>query len=166
MSFLGVKSQDLNKLRFSEWNNKRNKLVVLQTVSFQGKKGFNTHRLLRAIDKNTLLSKLEVSEQGKELDTMLPLSELYEAYHDYPELIGNTKRLLAGCKIEFDFSKTTPKNQQAYTGNMQLDYRLLKKLTYGGLDYRYKTADNAVIARIEKEPENYKREVFCVLFFN
>ena len=51
--FLGIKPQDLNHLKFSEWNTFRNKLVVLQTVSFQKKKGFNTHRLLRAIDNNT-----------------------------------------------------------------------------------------------------------------
>ena len=54
--FLGIKPQDLNHLKFSKWNAFRSKLVVLQTVSFQNKKGFNTHRLLRAIDNNTLLS--------------------------------------------------------------------------------------------------------------
>ena len=55
--FLGITPQDLNRLKFSKWNKLKHKLVVLKTVSFQNKKGFNTHRLLRAIDNNTLLSK-------------------------------------------------------------------------------------------------------------
>ena len=59
--FLGVKIEDLNRLKFSSWKNRQDKLVILHTVSFQNKKGFNTHRLLRAIDNNTLLSKLPVS---------------------------------------------------------------------------------------------------------
>ena len=64
--FIGIKPQDLNQLKFSKWSTYRHKLVVLQTVSFQNKKGFNIHRLLRAIDNNTLLSKLPKSEQGQE----------------------------------------------------------------------------------------------------
>src|SRR5690606_27607574 len=38
--FLGIKPQDLNLLKFSKWNAFRNKLVVLQTVSFQNKKDY------------------------------------------------------------------------------------------------------------------------------
>ena len=37
--FLGIKPQDLNKLKFSKWNLFRSKLVVLQTVSFENKRG-------------------------------------------------------------------------------------------------------------------------------
>lgn len=37
--FLGIKPQDLNKLKFSKWNRFRSKLVVLKTVSFENKKG-------------------------------------------------------------------------------------------------------------------------------
>jgi len=68
--FLGIKPKDLNHLKFSEWNTFRSKLVILQTISFQNKKGFNTHRLLRAIDNNTLLSKLSKNEQGEETDQL------------------------------------------------------------------------------------------------
>ena len=57
--FIGIKPSDLNHLKLSEWQFKQEKLVILKTVSFQNKKGFNTHRLLRAIDNNTLLMKLD-----------------------------------------------------------------------------------------------------------
>ena len=106
--FLGIRPQDLNQLKFSKWNVLRNKLVVLQTVSFQNKKGFNTHRLLRAIDNNTLLSKLPKTEQGQETDVMLPYNELKNTYQEFPELLKNTSSLLDNCTIDFDFSQNTP----------------------------------------------------------
>ncbi len=162
--YIGVSPKDLNHLKFSKWNYKREKLVVLRTVSFQNKRGFNTHRLLRAIDNNTLLSKLSVEEQGNETDQLLPLDTLKIIYADYPELIENTKRLLDNCSIDFDFSQTIPNNQKAYTNNEALDYRLLEKLTYRGLAYRYENLDTVIYARIEKELKIIKEKGFVSYF--
>jgi DNA-directed DNA polymerase III PolC len=162
--FLGIKPQDLNHLKFSEWNTFRSKLVILQTVSFQNKKGFNTHRLLRAIDNNTLLSKLPKNEQGKETDIMLPFEELKNCYHEFPELIKNTSSLLDNCTIEFDFSQNTPNNQKSYTNNELLDYKLLEKLTYQGLHYRYKKPGERIFKRIEKELHIIKEKGFVSYF--
>ncbi|MDH5413198.1 MAG: DNA polymerase III subunit alpha [Flavobacteriaceae bacterium] len=162
--YLGVRPEDLNKLRFSVWNMQRHKLVVLQPVSFQNKKAFNTHRLLRAIDNNTLLSKLSLEEQGLETDRLLPPDELYTVYKEYPELIENTKQLLAKCDISFDFSQTTPNNQRSYTNNEALDYRLLERLTYEGLAYRYQNPNEAIYSRIKKELHIVKEKGFVSYF--
>lgn len=162
--FLGIRPQDLNKLKFSKWNKFRNKLVVLQTVSFENKKGFNTHRLLRAIDNNTLLSKLPKSEEGKETDMMLPYQELCETYQEFPELIENTTSLLNNCSIEFDFSQEVPNNQKSYTNSETLDYRLLENLTYKGLNYRYKNPNETIFNRIEKELSIIKEKGFVSYF--
>ncbi len=162
--FLGIKPEDLNKLKFSKWNNRLHKLVVLRTVSFQNKKGFNTHRLLRAIDNNQLLSKLSEEEQGSETDQFLSLDKLKIIYADYPELIENTQRILDDCHIEFDFSQDTSNNQKAYTNNEALDYRLLEKLAYEGLTYRYKNPDEAIYSRIAKELKIIKEKGFISYF--
>ncbi len=162
--FIGVRKEELNKLKFSPWNKRREKLVVLQTVTHINKKGFNTHRLLRAIDNNTLLSKLPVSEQGNEYDRLCSEEELREAFVEFPELIENTEKLLQSCSIEFDFSKETPNNQRSYTGNEQLDYRLLKKLVYEGLPYRYETPTDAILDRIRKELDIIKEKGFVSYF--
>ena len=162
--FLGIKPQDLNHLKFSEWNTFRSKLVILQTVSFQNKKGFNTHRLLRAIDNNTLLSKLPKNEQGEETDIMLPFKELKGVYSEFPELIKNTSSLLDDCTIKFDFSQNTPNNQKSYTNNELLDYKLLEKLTYQGLHYRYKKPGARIFKRIEKELNIIKEKGFVSYF--
>ncbi len=162
--YLGVKPSDLNTLKFSKWNKQREKLVVLKTVSFQNKKGFNTHRLLRAIDNNTLLSKLPIEEQGCESDQILAPEALKTRYADCPELIKHTQRLLDNCHIDFDFSQNTPNNQRSYTNNEHLDYRLLEKLTYKGLDYRYKNPDSIVYNRIKKELSIVKEKGFVSYF--
>jgi len=162
--YIGVRSNDLNKLRFSKWDKQRDKLVILQTVSFQNKKGFNTHRLLRAIANNTLLSKLPKEEQGSETDQMLSRDELYTSYENYPELIENTKELLNNCHIDFDFTQTIPNNQRSYTATEALDYRLLEKLAFQGLTYRYANPDQTIYARIEKELAIIKEKGFVSYF--
>jgi len=162
--FLGIKPQDLNKLKFSKWNNFRSKLVVLKTVSFENKKGFNTHRLLRAIDNNTLLSKLPKTEQAQETDVMLPYNELCETYQEFPELLENTETILNHCDIAFDFSQEIPNNQKSYTKSEAEDYDLLKKLTYNGLAYRYENPDDVIYNRIEKELAIIKEKGFVSYF--
>ncbi|WP_163515987.1 DNA polymerase III subunit alpha [Gelidibacter japonicus] len=162
--FLGIKPKDLNHLKFSKWNVLRNKLVVLKTVSFQSKKDFNTHRLLRAIDNNTLLSKLTKSEQGEETDRMLPYQELCDTYNEFPELLKNTASILKKCQIDFDFSHENPNNQRCYTNNEALDFRLLKKLTYDGIHYRYKNPGERIFKRIEKELSIIEQKGFVSYF--
>ncbi len=56
--FIGVSVESLRKLKFSKYLQLQDKLVLLQTVSFRSKKDYNAHRLLRAIDLNTLLSQV------------------------------------------------------------------------------------------------------------
>jgi len=162
--FLGVKPEDLPRLKFSKTKLPFEKLVILQTVSFQNKKGFNTHRLLRAIANNTLLSKLPVSEQGQEKDMMFSIEELYELYKDYPQIIKNTEKLLKQCHIEFDFKKNIPKNQKTYTNNEELDFRLMRKLAYQGLKYRYKKLGARIFNRLEKELEIIRQKEFVSYF--
>lgn len=162
--FLGVKIEDLNRLKFSPWKNRQEKLVILQTVSFQNKKDFNTHRLLRAIDNNTLLSKLPISEQANEKDIFIFETKLKETFNEFPMLIENTERLLEVCSINFDFSKENPNNQKSYTANEELDFRLLKKLAYAGIHYRYKRPGERVMNRMEKELDIIQKKGFVSYF--
>ncbi len=163
-SYIGIRPQDLNKIKFTKWNTRRDRLVILQAVSFKDKKGFNTHRLLRAIANNTLLSKLSKAEEGLETDLMIPPGILRSLYADYPELINNTEYILNVCDIDFDFSQDIPNNQNAYTANEALDYRLLEKLAYQGLDYRYKSPDKVIYSRIKKELHIIKEKGFVSYF--
>ncbi|MFT7071742.1 MAG: DNA polymerase-3 subunit alpha [Patiriisocius sp.] len=162
--FIGVRAQDLNKLKFSPWRKQLHKLVALQTVSFQNKKGYNTHRLLRAIDNNTLLSKLPISEQGSEKDIFISIEKLKESFEEFPKLLTNAQTLLEKCNVNFNFSKETPNNQRCYTSNENLDFNLLRKLTYAGLHYRFKRPGERVLKRIEKELGIIKQQNFVSYF--
>lgn len=162
--YLGVKPSDFNQLKFSNWDKNREKLVALQTVSFKNKKDFNAHRLLRAIDNNTLLSKLGLSEQGSSDDVMYSKDKLEELYEGFQELVHNSQLLLHQCSIEFDFSKEHPKNKKSYTKSEALDFRLIKKLCYEGIHYRYKNPGQEIFSRLEKELDIIKEKKFVSYF--
>ncbi len=147
--FIGVRPHDLKRLPFSEWKNRQHKLVMLSPVTFRNKTDFNTHRLLRAIDKNTLLSKLNVSEQAQYDEVMHHKYELIKLYGDYPQIIDNTLKFLDACYINFDFGKN--KNKKTFTGNLYEDELLLKKLCADNLKYRYPKPDKIIRERYEKE---------------
>ena len=161
--FIGITKEDLNKLAFSKLEIHKKKLLVLQTVSFSNKKGFNTHRLLRAIDNNSLLSKLPISEQALLTNTMPLRQDLEAAFSAYPMLLSTTKKLLAACTICFDFK--SGKNQKSFTESEAEDYKMLKKLTYDGLPYRYgETISTKIHQRIDKELKIIKEKNFVSYF--
>jgi len=83
--YVGITPNDIPTLRLKNRNTIKG--VTLQTVTFRNKKDFNAHRLLRAIDNNTLLSKLPPSEQGMPNHIMVPTHELEKQYNEFPFLI-------------------------------------------------------------------------------
>ncbi|WP_242131341.1 DNA polymerase III subunit alpha [Aestuariivivens marinum] len=162
--FIGLSIKDLNRFRLSKLVHHLDKVLILETFSFTNKKDYNTHRLLRAIDNNTLLSKLPLEEQGTIHEIVKPLDDIKSAFVDYPKIIANTKVIIDTCQIAFDFSKETPNNQESYTGNSHLDYRLLKKLTYQGIAYRYDVMNDKILDRISKELNIIKEKGFVSYF--
>jgi len=162
--FLGISPFELNRLLFSKWNKRLDKLVVQQTVSFENKKGFNAHRLLRGIDNKMLLSKLPKEEQGREEHTMLPVVTLKAYFKEYPTILQNTQSILDCCSIHFDLVNTIPKNQKSYTNNERLDFLLLKKLAYAGLSYRYQKLGERIFTRLEKELSIIEEKGFVSYF--
>jgi DNA polymerase-3 subunit alpha len=147
--FIGVKPEQLNKLLFGNWGKYISKLLAVPSVSFRHKKDFNAHRLLRAIGNNTLLSKLAVSEQGKEQDVMYNEADLASLYERFPELLENTRALIQSCTIDFEFG--THKNKRTFTGNPDRDYEELLHLSIEGLRHRYGESSEVVQIRLEKE---------------
>lgn len=147
--YIGVRPSELNHFRFSAYKNWHQRMVILQPVTFLNKTSFNTHRLLRAIDNNTLLSKLPLSEQTTADEVMMAPIDLLTIYYDYPTIIYNTQKMLEQCGIDFEFG--TNKNKKSFTGSLKKDYHLLMSLCYDGLKYRYPNADDAIIDRMEKE---------------
>lgn len=149
--YLGVSIHDLSTLPFLSAKHHKNKLVVLQTVTFANKSRFNAHRLLRAIDTNNLLSKLPLEQQAKGTEIMLNKAELYAALAGYPNIIANTERLINDCSIDFKYGKKSNKNLKCYTGSMADDVELLRSECIKGMKYRYRHPTPEILQRIDKE---------------
>ena len=122
--FIGIRPHDIPQLRLSPLRHHLHKLVMLPTVSFEHQRDFNTHRLLRSIDKNLLLSKLERSEEGDPRHTLRPKVALLEYYRDFPEIVRNTEAILEPCEVDFEFQSN--KNKQIFTGSKHDDVELLR----------------------------------------
>ena len=147
--YIGIRPDQLSMLYHKKWNSQLLRMVVFQPVTFRSKKEYNLHRILRAIDTNTLLSKLTDGEYCSTSDLMIAQTELVEKFCHYPQIIENTERLIASCHFEFDFGK--PKNKKYYTNNKVDDIKLLTSLAYQGLQKRYGKNNKAAKARVEKE---------------
>src|SRR4051794_25412461 len=77
---IGVLPWEVNKLYAVDLKKHGDKFVIQQPVTFQNRRYFNLHRLLRAIDKNVLLSKLPKEAQASEQETFVSPSELFTAF--------------------------------------------------------------------------------------
>ncbi|MBX2948075.1 MAG: DNA polymerase III subunit alpha [Crocinitomicaceae bacterium] len=146
---IGIRPEQLTQLVKEKWRSLTHKMVALQPVTFRTKKEFNLHKILRAVDLNTLLSKLTPSDFCNPADVMIPEEQLKSRYSDYPEIVSNTERLIERCNADFDFRQK--RNKKNYTQNKHTDMQLLARLAYQGLERRYGKSDKVAAARIEKE---------------
>lgn len=164
-AYIGIAPYELSRLRFSPLRQHIDRLVALPTVSFRNQRDFNAHRLLRAIDKNTLLSKLPKHEEGDPRHVLMPKEQLCAYYEEYPQIISNTERLLGQCSVLFEFGDNVPpKNKATYTGSEEGDFELIQKLCAENLAYRYPDLDDAITSRIEKELEIIRDKGFLSYF--
>ncbi len=146
--FVGVQPSDINRLRYITAKKYFHKLVVCQPVTFSGKYDFLLHKHLRAIDHNTLLSKITPVQIGCESDLFRTFDELLVAFADFPEILHTTKKLIDDCTINFDFK--TIKNKQCFSASRYDDKLLLEKLALDGWRYRYGN-DPEALKRVHHE---------------
>jgi DNA polymerase-3 subunit alpha len=146
---IGLLHTDLTKLISIEWKQYADKLVVRHPVTIQDKKYHSLHRLLRAIDHNTLLSKLPVDAQASADETFVGPFELLERFSQYPAFVVNTYTMMANCDVQFEFH--TDKNRQCFGVSREEDKALLEKLAKSGLLKRYGINNKVAVARLEKE---------------
>ncbi|MGB5378532.1 PHP domain-containing protein, partial [Muriicola sp.] len=163
--YIGISVTDLRRLPFSRLIEYKDKLVLLQPVTFRNKRDFNAHRLLRAIDNNVLLSKLPKDEEASFEERMFPVKNLAEVFSEYPFILQNTEQLMRNCSIHFDFSKDRkPQNQSTYLDSKEADENLLEELCCKGLPYRYPEVDDRIRERLAKELQLIKEKEFVSYF--
>ncbi|KGO85920.1 DNA polymerase III subunit alpha [Flavobacterium rivuli WB 3.3-2 = DSM 21788] len=147
--YIGIRPEELSLLIRPEWQSKLDKMVVLRPVTFRDRTEYNLHRILRAIDLNTLGSKLDPSDYCAPGEVMIPESELIATYAMYPVIIENTRKLMDGCHFEYEFK--VPRNKKHYTAGRDTDLQLLSRLAQQGMVKRYGAVNSAAQQRVEKE---------------
>src|SRR5690606_35379019 len=128
--------------------------VVLHPITFSTKKEYNLHRILRAIDNNTILSKLAQDDICRKSEYFKPENELIKSFEYHPEIIENTKKILRRCSFEFTYKElgsTENKNKKFFTASQEEDIKLLTDLAFSGLEKRYGKDDEIAKRRVEKE---------------
>ena len=146
--YLGIRPEQLVLLYHTRWKTYFDKMIVLQPITYRTKKEFNLHRILRAIDRNVILSQLAIEDCCKMSEFMEPQQVLVNKYEDYPQILQNTEKVIDDCNFVYDFE--TPKNKKFYTTDKQTDLILLTSKAYAGLKKIYGNNPEAR-ARVDRE---------------
>jgi len=147
--FIGVRPEEVSSLLTSKHKNKIAKMVILQPVTFNCKREYNLHKVLRAIDTNIILSKLTEADYCKTSDFIKPLEALLPFYEKYPEIISNTQRIIDECNFQYEFG--VPQNKKFFTKSREEDIKMLTGLALKGFEHRYGKENTIAKARVEKE---------------
>ena len=141
------------------------KIIVLQGMTFRNKLDHNTHRLLRSIHYNTLLSLLESSQHTQEQELLISKNQLETQFNGFADCLNRTFSLFDSCHVTFDFNENAiPQNPATFTGSVSGDEMLLRKLCLDGLSHRYSHLDDEIVERIEKEIEVITQKQYLSYF--
>jgi error-prone DNA polymerase len=148
--FIGIKPKHINKILFRDKKFK-SRCVMLSICTFQNAEAFEIHKKLRAIDHNTLLSKLKPEQMADADEFPVAHSALLNMFDRFAEIIENTRKLFEDCSFDFDFKSV--KNKKTFTGTAYDDRLLLEKLAWDGLKIRYGKHDKKAAERVRHELE-------------
>ena len=160
--YIGIRPEEINLLIDPTLKKYIPRMVILQPVTFTTKREYKLHKILRAIDRNTLVTKLEENDICGQNEKLISIDELLKNYRHYPQIIENTQQLLEQCHFHFDYK--TPKNKKNFTESKDSDIKLLKKLAYKGFSRRYQDDDRKAKARMDKELDVINQLNFCAYF--
>ena len=176
--FIGVTLHDLRAYTMHPLLKRyERKFVLLHAVTFlppekirdkkSGKekvvyRDHNTHRLLRCIANNTLLSKLPPHHQAGKDEFMLSENELAKHVEQFPELISNAKLLLDQCSIDCKLGED--KNKTFFTSSVEEDLNYLRLETAKGYAIRYGQDLTIWRSHIEKELSIIAKKKFTAYY--
>ncbi len=160
---IGIRLQEVNHFSLREMSAAHpGQLVILHPVSFGYPEDHQTHQLLRAIDLNTLITKIDATNSAHPNEWLQPPDTLLKAFEAFPEIIQHTEHILSTCHI--DIPSGLHNNKKHFTGGEESDYRLLEKLTENGRKKRYGSENPLANERIKKELSVIRRQAFCAYF--
>lgn len=108
--FIGVRPSELNKLTFFDRPDILDKLIACPECVFIKKKDYEIHKNLRAIAKNTLITRLRKEGISDIKNVYLPKNVFIDYYKDKFRLLDNVKFILNSSQLDIPYK--TYKNHQ------------------------------------------------------
>jgi DNA polymerase-3 subunit alpha len=144
-----IRPSDVNRVLVNASASDLRKMVALAPVTFPDAMGYELHRHLRAMNGNTLLSKLTPEMLAASDEVPVSPDDLRQRFASLPLLLENAELLADCCSLSIDLKGN--KNKQTFTGSRYEDYLLLEKLAFEGVEYRYGCHDRVAVERVQKE---------------
>ena len=146
---IAIHAEVLPQLRLAKNRNFSLPMIAWHTVTFRDEIDFETHKLLRCIDHNCLVTKLPISATAQPWQKWAPLRQIFSKFAATPSLISQAQAFCEGCA--WDLQWNTPQNKKTFSGNLNQDFRMLRELATQGLHYRYPNYTFQTTQRLEKE---------------
>lgn len=147
--FIGIQPHEQTKLIQVRWRPFLSKMLALWPVTIRSKKEFNLNKIMSAMDRNILLSRLREEEHCRLEEQMVEKGVFQNAFAAYPEFVQRAEEVLLACDMEFEFR--VPRNKKCYTSSLDEDEKLLESLALKGLEKIYGPDNKAAEARVQKE---------------
>lgn len=147
--FIGIRPCEVRKLPGTAFAKQPDKLVALCSVTLRDAEDHTTHRLLRAIDHNTLISKVQPHQLARSDERFHDQEQLDSMFELYPSLLENAERIMSDCNVSYDLK--APKNKKYFTRSRRDDEILLHKRTKDGFKRRYTAKDTKALDRLADE---------------
>jgi error-prone DNA polymerase len=160
--FIGIRPGEVNSMLSLPAKLKKNRMVVLQPVTFSYPDDIFIHKSLRAVDNNLLLSHLRPYQCAGDDEFFKNAKFFTDLFSEYPEILINSAKLLNACNISPDLKSL--KNKQIYSASRYDDKLLLEKLAWDGMVYRYGKGNNEAKRRIKHELEIIDKLGFSAYF--
>lgn len=176
--FVAIKPHQVNRARFLRPVPER-KMIACPTFTLlpreadipeERKKAhdhiYDLHCVLRAIDLNTLVTKLNPSDTAEKQDVYLTKRQLTTWYKDLPEAFENLKYVVKTSAVDFEFGpKAEPQNLKVWLNSEEEDYDKIRQICLDNLAYRY--GDNPseeVLKRLDTELHTIRQKKFLAYF--
>ncbi|MBK7698993.1 MAG: DNA polymerase III subunit alpha [Saprospiraceae bacterium] len=160
--YAGIRPEEVNHLYSSYLKNYPDKLVIFSPVTFADQDGFKAHKLLRCIDLNIVIGKLDAKDCAKSSEVFFPKGHFENVFQQYPHIIANTQHILDNCHTDMEATKFH--NRRTFTGDPDDDFKLLTKLAVSGCKRRFGEKHKKAMERTLRELKVIQQMGFCAYF--
>jgi len=136
--------------------------VATSRAVLLGEGDHHLHRVIRAIDLNTKLDRLSLTDTAAESDRLLSSRSLTEHFPHCPEAVENSIEVAKLCRTDWDLSRTIFPGYRGMTDDEA--YSDLENRARKGAQWRYGKIDERVKARLAKELDLIREKGFAHYF--